>query len=411
MAAETKYRVNAALLRARALTPEPPREGAGLHRREAEALEKAAELTLRPPACYLVTGYRGAGKSTFINLLARASGTPGQAVAVVTVNGAIPGKDEDRPRLLLRKMQRNLYEAARHLIPLLPGPVARELELAYLQTSYTVSHKVTTSWQMALALEAKGWLRAGALTAVYAAVLEALPFVSPRLAAWWQSITAISYPAAALIAALLAGITPALAAEFRRKGEREVALRYDDEVAETTFIALLERLSTTPVKERSPWHRRTRWLRAAWARLFARRLPPLQPLKLVFVIDELDKLGSGQFSAMVDGLKPVLMCGHAHFLLVAGMEEYGHWHSGLYAEDDRFVGHFNAHFAIPALGDEELKRLFAQLLVDPKEADDGLMRPFRDYLILESRGRPRRFLTEFSRYVRWRPQPALSFTV
>jgi hypothetical protein len=152
---------------------------------------------------------------------------------------------------------------------------------------------------------------------------------------------------------------------------------FDDEIAGTLFLSVLKQLEQ------------------------------LQ-FKIVFVFDELDKVDLKDLDSLINEMKPYLVCGYAKFIVIGGQNLYYK-----YKQDDSiddsvlsslFARVYHVSIASPAI----LRDLFYEKMVvaeslvklndeERKELDAQL-----NYIIFKSRLIPRRFITKLRQVVIWR---------
>jgi len=310
---------------------------------------------------FLVTGFRGVGKTTVIGrALAELQHEADMAILPVSLNVARPRTVEE----LLFEIIRRVFETLKDedVLGQMAPRVQRELLLAYARTS--LSFNETRS----RASERGGGLKVG----LPGPLLEAL---APKL-----DVTRKTTDSLAQQASFLAYTDADVEHDFLR------------------IVSLVERGEAMPPP-------------TGWSRV-RRRLGRDQQSeehwhgKLVVVIDELDKLtvsdeGMECIQQLLSGLKNLLTARGVHFLFVAGPD----LHDVVLRESRRgnsvYESVFGWQLYVPCLW-EGTDELLTAVAVDYDE-DKPQHRALRDYLAFKSRGVPRLLLMELNSFVRWGP--------
>jgi serine/threonine protein kinase len=306
---------------------------------------------------FLITGFRGVGKSTVIARALRDLLATGEDVTVlpVSLNVARPKTVE----VLLFEVIRRLFETLKDqgLLERMSPMVQRELILAYWRTSMSFNETRSKS------VEHGGGVRLGAPPGL----LEAL---GPKL-------------------------------ELSRKATNSLAtqasfLAYTEADVEHDFLRILSLLGREELPERLGW----------WHRLRHGGGEDVQHWrgKLVVVIDELDKLtlqenGMDCIQELLSGLKNLLTAQGVHFLFVAGPD----LHDVALRESLRGTSVYESVFGwqlyVPCLWDATEQLL--DDVVDPDARDHRELDAVTNYLSFKSRGVPRLLLMELNSFVRW----------
>lgn len=335
----------------------------------------------------LVSGYRGVGKSSFVNRVLlhaqRAQAQPpedGWLVVPITISLAKVAGVENVLRTTLRSVRNALLspDATPRPVPGLadarPLPLRSEeitlLEEAYLRATW----KVTLS--RANTMERK-----------------------------WEIGSSVSFdPGKAL--SPLAGwdlgkfLTAGVSKSRAEKVYREVSLlNYDENAAEDDLSTLIHDLA-------SP-----RPLRADG--------PPVR-VKLVFVFDELDKMDVDKgLKPMIEGLKNLFLQQHAVFILVTSKKFYYDLLKDRAIEDAMLNSYFSAIVHVPLLTFAQARRMLEDWidwegvdpLKDPNNPESKLLDQLGRYLTYRSFGNPREIIRELRQMQDWaeaRDQPYLT---
>ena len=307
---------------------------------------------------FLVTGFRGVGKTTVIARALSELRREGEPVSVlpVSLNVARPRTVEE----LLFEIIRRVFETLKdeEILERMAPRVQRELLLAYARTSLSFNETRSN------AVERSRNLGFGA-----PGLLEAL---SPKLELSKKTTDSL-----------------ATQASF---------LAYTDTDVEHDFlriVSLVDRGEAVPPP-------------SGWNRMRRRRGPADQPAhwrgKLVVVIDELDKLTASEdgmkcVQELLSGLKNLLTARGVHFLFVAGPD----MHDEAIRESRRGNSVYESVFGwqvyVPCLW-QATDQLLATVLAESGQ-DPERLESFRDYLKFKSRGVPRLLLMELNSFVRW----------
>ncbi len=361
---------------------------------------------------YLVTGYRGVGKTSFINYALalaykqlRSSEPPG---VLVRVPLSLARNYETEK--LLRRTIRQLYEAViqtsiewpgedgpkhRSLYSLLPSDLQDELTIAYQKTSARVSEAATEALKTVIATATTSEFRFGGEAIGETPIRPPLP--------------------AKLGATLSGGYKLSKAKSKEEETAKETVdtleyLEYDDEIAEAELMRLIKHLTRKPVTLRfqksEPIPRKWPWFWRMWGKLrrrnYLQRVVEHQEarnLHLVFVFDELDKLAPDDAERMLRSLKGLLTTSDATFLFVGGWEFANRWLSRTTLEGDLLYSLFNGVIYVPLYTEEELDVFFREIVSEPSQAQE-LVRLW-EHIKLHCGRTPRELLRQLSQFVQW----------
>lgn len=426
-AAETN---NELKLKPFSIAPLQGHEGVDHYRRlQAELEGFVNELVNAPGGCLLVTGYRGVGKTSFVN---KALGEAEEALEartciLVSVKLSLArGYSTDK---LLRRLIRELYHRLNELgvYDHLAVDIQRKLEIAFLRTSRHVKAALSEGLKEIVS-------HTTSETTSRSTGLEFAPSVG--IDKIQGALGSLSHARSAT-----KGKEEASSRETARERGLELEfLEYDDEIAESDLCELIDSLVEQPASyptaptqapPKSVPRTQLRSPRFLWRRLPAefrigrrtirnyRSLPsspelqasatPPTPkrLRLVFVLDEIDKMTVDQAEEIFRSLKNLFLKGNVTFVLVSGKELYYQWLMKRAAEDDVFFSLFTRIVHVPLFDDEEFAALAQSLLVDQNGSfPTDLLR----HLTYRAKGTPREFLRELLRCVQWRDYgPVVSF--
>lgn len=337
------------------------------------------------PTCYLVSGYRGAGKSSFIKKVEYDIKVNNKIIFVHTSFAKYQSKN-----YLLRKLIRGLYQNLSNeanvksysSLKADEESIEKEkrtsvlLETLYEKTFHeTVDNLVdqnkkekqtkievnvilfiifTLTFSLSLSNIIYQWLDNNAIPTIIAllgSLIGAIKtFVDYKTT--WTSTTTFSR-------------------EFQRKS------LYDDEIADYHFYNLLDGLKKNG-------------------------------FKVVFVLDELDKVREDEVESLINEMKPYLVSGKATFIVVAGQELYFK-HRSSESIDDAILGTlFSRVIHVPLLPIAGFRELFVELVDLKKSKLDNAsgLGGYVDYLIFKSKRVPRKFINLIRQEMFWEKNQA-----
>lgn len=331
------------------------------------------------PSSYLISGYRGAGKSSFIRKLEADIKEKDENILFVYLNFA---KHEKRS-ILLRKMIRNFYlcsEEKKIFEKLkqkdeLKKPINQFREL-YERTFYEVSkntnERKTTTVTSILGYEVN--LKDLFLTA--GSILFFL--VSLFKLDLTRGITYIPTGVSVLLGILQFGyLEKKKTTENTNTDEVSKNSFYDDEIAEHYITEVLISFQNH--------------------------------IKPVFVLDELDKINDDELvENLINELKPIMLSGLASFIVVAGQNLYYNYYLSQTKDDGALSSLFSKVHHVPLFSISELRILFSRLiqLDSIKEEEIPLVDAYVDFLIFEAKRVPRRFIILLRQNIIWEDKQA-----
>jgi len=374
------------------------------HRAELETL--VARILFSEGGSFLVTGYRGVGKTSFVNQVVRrlaesvlwASSLLGDIeVLDVQLNLARPLEPKELMHHIIRRLYEGLMEKG--LYARLSAALREELLVAYQRTSFNMVRKLGETAEKSIGIG------------------EASLGVEKLKVALKTSF---------------------LYKRSRSQNLEMTFMGYDDKAAEFDIIRLARQLSEGYEEELT-------WLERQIKKL--RRVPPTRRrLKIVFVFDELDKLE--EFTAVANGkakpfidemlgvLKNLFTTSGIAFIFVAGKDLQERWLEDLGRGDSVYESVFcydkylacmwaDANEICDGFVDWDKLKREAEKAPRPQTVADSsatvtLAREggaplaygdFKKYLAYKGRGIPRRIIRGFNEYVQWNgKQPELAFT-
>jgi len=344
--------------------------------RSDEDAKKLARQVRHADGSILVTGYRGVGKSTFVNRVIyhatryqEENPKDGWVIVPVTVNLAKVSGVANILRLTLRSVRNALINpetAEPQSIPCFrpetPLPLNADTEIAPLQEAYARAiYKV--SMTRANASENKVSLDGSV-------GFDVSKFVAP--------VTGLQLPS------------------FGLKGSKSRTQTfnrtlsyydYDENAAEDDLIALIRNLATErPLYEKGPNVR----------------------IKLVFIFDELDKMDMATgINPMIEGLKNLFLQRYAVFILVTSKMFYYHLQAERAKEDSMLSSYFSAIVPVPLLTFEQTRKMVIDWIDWPESApipidiETNLLDQLTRWLVYTSYGNPRDIIRELRTMQDW----------
>lgn len=336
------------------------------------------ELTMRilfsNGGSFLVTGYRGVGKTSFINevLSSLSAALPwaepiigSTTILNVQMSLARPLEPVDLMHYILRK----LYEVVKEnkLMPLLPSELLEDLTEAHDRTLFQITRKNASAGEASVGGPEIGFGRGGFIQNIK------IPFSYKRTKSRERQLTTSAYD--------------------ERMAEHDI-VRLSHAVARG-----FDEPSTIP-----------RWLRSIFHLGEGKRTR----VKIIFVFDELDKLGQAAGAEGIDAkvylrgllgsLKNVLTTSGISFVFVAGRDLYELWQQDAWKGDSVYESVFSYDKYLPCLWDG-VDGICNQFLDSDTSANaqPGMLTAsdFRKYLAFVGRGIPRRVLRAFNSHVEW----------
>jgi len=328
----------------------------------------------------LVTGYRGVGKSSFVNRVifhARAAQenvpSDGWLIVPITVNLAKVAGVQNILRITLRSVREALLDADSRTAKAIPGhlksiplPLSREneiepLEEAYIRATYKVTMSRSTGSERraefgsSISIDPGKWLGGKIVGMELGKFLEA-------------------------------GIKNTKTAKINRELS---LLDFDENAAEESLAGLIRSLATPrPIVPDGPDVR----------------------IKLVFVFDELDKMDVDTgLKPMIEGLKNLFLQQYSVFILVTSKKFYYDLLKDRAIEDAMLNSYFSAIVHVPLLSYEQARKMVndwvdwkgAKQLETPAPAESKLIDQLTRVLVYRSFGNPRDIIRELRLMQDW----------
>jgi serine/threonine protein kinase/Cdc6-like AAA superfamily ATPase len=384
--------------------------------RQAELDTMAERILFSNGGSFLVTGYRGVGKTSFVNQVIHrlekikpwAEEFLGQVeVLPVYLSIARPMQPAELMHHIIRRLYSKLIEVG--IYGSLPVSLQEELTLAYHRTSINMKRTVGSATEWKLSAN-----DVGAELGKDKKVGFKIPIGYTR---------------------------------SQNQSQEAAFLGYDDKAAEYDITHLSKKLMAGYVKPRSFGQRLIQW--------FSRKVPNLTRIKIIFIFDELDKLEefmieeNGVKKRFIDeilnSLKNLFTTSGISFIFIAGKDLQESWLEELGRGDSVYESIFSYDKYLPCLWSEtdqicdnlvdwsemsivenktnkchrcqnnlQVKQMFCNncgiYILDNEEAR-LTFEEFKKYLCYKGRGIPRRIIRGFNEYVQWNGErPVLVFS-
>jgi len=383
-------------------------------------LDRLVEYICFQRGSYLVTGYRGVGKTSFVNYALALASQRLESLdpPAILVRVSLSLARNYEVEKLLRRTIRRLYEALVEtevgglgigneyvsVYSLLPADMQADLTIAYQKTSKKIAEAAKEALKTVMAATVVQEFNIGGEIG-NEANLQVNPLPTK------------------LAAKIAAGFRRSKATSTTKEISRETMnylehLEYDDEIAESELMRLIRRLSkisiSLPHREIYTIRRKCPWLWRILGHIRHRDYlhkivdrEETRRLHLVFVFDELDKVSHNDAERMLQSLKGLLTTSDATFIFIGGWEFASRWLSRTSPDGDLIYSLFTEVIYVPLYTDEELDLLATNLFVGFLP-NDGRIKHLLEHIKVHSIGTPRGFLGQLLHFVRWeKGQPLL----
>jgi serine/threonine protein kinase len=307
-------------------------------------------MTFSRGGAFLVTGYRGVGKTSFTNQLLHEfeRRCKGSKVITIPINLARALAPAELMFLIVRCLYLQFAQPGveREIL----SPVIKDLKLAYSRTLMTIKDSRSSGYEYSLTgpgLEAEG----GGTKAKVSAML---------------------------------GVR-----RTRSQGGETTYLTYEERAAEFDLIQLSRRLLCS-------WCGPVSW----WSRLLPASRKRPGDLRIVFVLDELDKIDDPQnLDELFSALKNLLTTSGLTFLLVAGKDTQERWGLDVGRGESIYESVFASEVYLPCMWDQTEQLCSRGIETSIRDHDE--LKTLWSALAFKGRGIPRRILGNFHDFVRW----------
>ena len=342
---------------------------------ESDTKDLVQDIIQGNPTCYLISGYRGAGKSSFIKKLENEINSQEKNVLFVYLNFA---KYEDRS-IVLRKLIRNFYlSAEKHDI--FKNRKKENLEILtqfkelYERTFYEVSKNTNEKKEDRFTSTFSFRTNFKDLVLIAITLVVSIAIILGFKPQNWYSWLLVIFP--------ILGASFYESNRFHensKSSEIKKSMLYDDEIAEHYFIKILNDFRNE--------------------------------LKPVFVLDELDKIKDDELAeSLINELKPVMLSGLSSFIVVVGQNLYYNYYSSQLTDDGILSSLFSKVHHVSLFSASELRLVFNKIIkINPEELsfdNKQFLDAYVDYLIFQSKRIPRRFIVLIRQNMVWEDNEA-----
>lgn len=324
-------------------------------------------------SCFLISGYRGTGKTTIIHQLE--SEIKNENIIFVHLNFS----KYQSHSLVLRKLIREIYltlSSRKIYKEIKDKELVSNIELLYEHTF----HEVYSSSNVKKIKELTGKLEGNVdLKDMSKNLFPIIPLVFSSLDIFFGFIPSFSIILNLIILIvsicwLVINIFK-IKIEFQKKYATIEELNrkslYDDEIAEYHLNYILERLKK-------------------------------EGIKIIFVFDELDKIeNEDEMIKIISDLKPLLLSDLASFIVISGQKLYYKFIMSSVLDDSIMTSIFSKNIHIPLSANISLEKLFNSYVINTEDLNNELVIKYRDSLILDSYKTIRRFINLVLENIIW----------
>lgn len=341
------------------------------------------DIKLGNPTCYLITGYRGAGKSSFIRKVEYAINENNKILFIHSsfakyeshayllrklIRGLYQNLTDEKNKEIyteLRKEENNGTEPKENKISII-------LPALYEKTFNDVKNISSNKTRH----ESETKIKVDIFLLVTFSIVFIFSLLNIFIPTFFNSIWASFFIGVSSLIGMVNEFvkinttytkTTSSQEEFERKS------LYDDEISDYIFFNLLKILGK-------------------------------KDFKIVFVLDELDKVNETEFNTLINEMKPYLVSGVASFIAVAGQEMFYKFRAAEEVDDAVLSTLFSRVIQVPLLTISDFRDLFKDFVLEEntKEARDfNNYSAFIDYLIFKSKQIPRKFINLIRQKIYW----------
>lgn len=357
--------------------PYSPETAAGFLFDDQVQLEQfTLELKHGHAGAYLISGYRGSGKTSFVNRLQEK--LPEVVFVEINIAKAVTYT------VLIKRIIRQLflqYQAYCKRQKTEQGEFAADFQLLYDRTFHDIVNTSLQSQKAELKIERQWKLDLQKITAaVWKMIGPIVMFLTSGIALAYQ-VT----PWLLLIFWIISILWGAFTAWTITRTKTDTATEskdvsrkslYDDEIAEHHLFAILQRMKKAG-------------------------------LNMVIVFDELDKIEKqDQVKEIINDIKPMLLSGYASFIVAAGQALFYDLEKSAFQDDVVISTLFARTFHVPFLRNATLKKFCLNLIENDSDKASPVANDYFDSLILQSSRIPRRLVNLIRTHLTWENKQA-----
>lgn len=351
--------------------------------------EIVQDIKYGTPTCYLVSGYRGAGKSSFVRKAESIASDKNDSILFVHINFTKYKSQDYLLRKLIRAIYQSLVDARNKIVyeNLLKKEIAIKTEEktdTLLKRLYDQTFEEFTHIQQNINEKTRvkriefDYLLFGVF--LLTAVVSVCNFFD-FLAITNKTLSVFTF-CASLVGVLSESVSIKTQRERKKVFTEDFQRKsmYDDEISDFHFNTILDKFFKNDIK-------------------------------LVFVLDELDKVNTGEVDPLINEMKPYLVSGKASFIVVAGQSLFYKYKSAQ-TEDDAVISTlFSRVIHVPLQSIDSFRNIFDGLINKTRKDNppSSEYQTFLDSLIFESKRIPRRFVNLIRERVVWNDGRSIAF--
>ncbi|TCP52694.1 hypothetical protein EV586_10869 [Tumebacillus sp. BK434] len=346
----------------------------------------AYDLLKGPTASYLISGYRGAGKSSFTNAVQERvmSSVTDRCLVFVPVN--IMRKDDKWLRTIIRNTVSEI-DKNKTVKQKIPVWIWENMKLLFERTFHDVtdSSKLGSAMENATSVDLELDLtKIGQLVTVFS-VWAGLSLATPLTIEMVTNSTNPWLQFLSPFAILLFGVygmlkTATLKNSTKRtlskSKSRDIKSLYDDEIAEYRLHEMQRELQK-------------------------------RGIELVYVFDEFDKINDGDVKDVLSILKPFMLSGKASYLILSGQQLFYRFHNSAMEDDPIVATLFSKSYHVPLHSPETFRAFFENLVVNQDGVLSEAAMQYVDAKILASNRSLRKFINLIRQDLEWEGEKAV----
>ncbi len=330
------------------------------------------ELVFGNPTCFLVSGYRGAGKTSFIKKI-EFDITNNSDIVFVYINLS----SYTNFSFILRKIIRGIYlafhdEKYKKLLNKLDEKTVKDLNLLFQRTFFNITNYSKESISKEKSIASKLEFNLKNVFLIFLVFVSAINLKFDLIPLSSFGIDLLFFTISSILAVItyfnLEGLI--IKKDAKNSGIDSIEL-YDDDIAEYHLITILKNINENNIK-------------------------------IVFVIDELDKIeNANDIELLITELKPIMLSGLASFLLITGQRLSYKYNLSHMIDDSIISSVFSRIIHVPLLSTTSFTKIFENLLINKEDSNQELILNYVNSLILSSKKIPRRFLNLIRKDIIW----------
>ncbi|WP_400162879.1 P-loop NTPase fold protein [Brevibacillus sp. TJ4] len=345
------------------------------------------ELINVKSTCILVSGYRGSGKTSFINRIGKKILESSENIVIVKLNISKFEPLSYTLRKMIRESFLAIPEEKLKEIRISNPLVLKQLELLFERTfsevvdtsRYSVKNDVNKTLNITINMKKLlGFIIGlillgintkidflGYFTKLNSMISDIINWAAFIIVGIWATIEGIRYE-------YKLQKNESLLEEISRK------TLYDDEIAEFQFLKIIKELKKTG-------------------------------LKFIYVLDELDKIeNDAELEKMIGELKPILLSGSASFILISGQKLFYKYNHSQTIDDSVISSMFSQTIHIRLTSTPEFFDMF-EILSKKTNYDQEIYESYLNSLILRSNKIPRRFINLLRQDLSWEKEGSSAY--